>query len=163
MIKDKSKVSFSYRDNLFQGSDLLATGVASFGHISGVHYQNVPEWDQYIGALDRDADDGGHLPLGRGLKPTDHQLLVREMVLLLKRGFLDTQRFRDKYGVDIVEHWQDEWRMHEAAGRIEPGTLEPNPLKPGAEQIRLTRKGLLQVDGMLPSFFEAEHQGVRYT
>lgn len=158
MVKDKSKVSFSYRDNLWEGSDLLATGVASFGHISGVHYQNVPEWEQYIGALDQEREDGGRLPLGRALRPTDHQLLVREMILQLKRGFLEPQRFRDKYSVDIVEHWQDEWRMHEAAGRIEPGTLESD-----AEQIRLTRKGFLQVDGMLPSFFEAEHQGVRYT
>ena len=44
MVKDKSKVNFSYRDNLWHGSDLLATGVASFGHVSGVHYQNQPEW-----------------------------------------------------------------------------------------------------------------------
>ena len=40
LVKDKSKVNFSYRDNLWRGSDLLATGVASFGHVSGVHYQN---------------------------------------------------------------------------------------------------------------------------
>ena len=44
LVKDKSKVNFSYRDNLWHGSDLLATGVASFGHVSGVHYQNQPEW-----------------------------------------------------------------------------------------------------------------------
>ena len=52
-MKDKSKVNFSYRDNLWRGSDLLATGVASFGHISGVHYQNLPDWPQYIAPLDR--------------------------------------------------------------------------------------------------------------
>ena len=44
LVKDKHKVNFSYRDNLWRGSDLLATGVASFGHVSGVHYQNQPEW-----------------------------------------------------------------------------------------------------------------------
>ncbi len=32
--------SFSYRDNLWKGSDLLATGIASFGHASGVHYRH---------------------------------------------------------------------------------------------------------------------------
>ena len=51
MVKDPDKVNFSYRDNLWQGSDLLATGIASFGHISGVHYQNHPDWDGYVGAL----------------------------------------------------------------------------------------------------------------
>ena len=47
--KTRSKVNFSYRDNLWRGRDLLATGVASFGHISGVHYQNQPEWGDYLG------------------------------------------------------------------------------------------------------------------
>ena len=41
MIKNPEKVSFSYRDNLWGGSDLLATGIASFGHASGIHYQNL--------------------------------------------------------------------------------------------------------------------------
>jgi len=158
MVKDKSKVSFSYRDNLWAGSDLLATGIASFGHISGVHYQNVAEWEQYVGALTGNSKTGEEprLPLGRALVPTDHQLLVRELILQLKRGYLRPQAFQEKYGVNIVEDWQDEWRAHEAAELIEPGSIE-------SDEIRLTRKGLLQVDGMLPSFFEAEHQGVRYT
>ena len=64
LVRDPSKVNFSYRDNLWRGSDLLATGVASFGHISGVHYQNLPDWDGYLGALEK-----GELPLSRGLKP----------------------------------------------------------------------------------------------
>ena len=42
MVKDPKRVNFSYRDNLWQGSDLLATGIASFGHVNGVHYQNSP-------------------------------------------------------------------------------------------------------------------------
>src|SRR6187200_952461 len=48
LVKDPHKVNFSYRDNLWKGSDLLATGVASFGHASGVHYQNLPEWGSYV-------------------------------------------------------------------------------------------------------------------
>ncbi len=57
MVKHPERVNFSYRDNLWQGSDLLATGIASFGHISGVHYQNHPEWEQYCGTL-----EAGELP-----------------------------------------------------------------------------------------------------
>ena len=30
MVKDPKRVNFSYRDNLWQGSDLLATGMESF-------------------------------------------------------------------------------------------------------------------------------------
>src|SRR5690606_39020488 len=84
LVKDPNKVNFSYRDNLWKGSDLLATGIASFGHVSGVHYQNQPEWSDYIQPLLEE----GKLPLGRAYRPTPHQLLVREMILLLKKGYL---------------------------------------------------------------------------
>ncbi len=99
-------MNFSYRDNLWHGTDLLATGVASFGHVSGVHYQNEAEWAGYVGALER-----GELPLARGLKPTPHQLLVREMILQLKTGRLDAGYFRDKFGVDIIDDWRDAWQQ----------------------------------------------------
>ena len=148
VVKDKGKVNFSYRDNLWRGSDLLATGVASFGHISGVHYQNQPEWSGYVGAIDQ-----GELPLSRGMRPTDHQLLVREMILQLKTGRLDAGYFRDKFGVEILQEWSDEWRQH-----VEDGYAEID-----GDDIRLTRAGLLRADALLPVFFEAEHRGVRYT
>jgi oxygen-independent coproporphyrinogen-3 oxidase len=148
VVKDKSKVNFSYRDNLWRGSDLLATGVASFGHISGIHYQNLPDWPQYIGALDR-----GELPLGRGMRPTPHQLLIREMILQLKTGRLDAAYFRKKFGVEILDEWRDVWQQHQAEGYLEID----------GDEIRLTRAGLLNADGLLPPFFEPEFRGVRYT
>jgi oxygen-independent coproporphyrinogen-3 oxidase len=148
LVKDKSKVNFSYRDNLWRGSDLLATGVASFGHASGVHYQNQPEWAGYVGPLDR-----GELPLYRALRPTRHQLLVRELILQLKTGRLDAGYFRKKFGTEIVQEWGDAWRHYEEQGYA---TLE-------GDRIELTRAGLLRADALLPAFFEPEHQGVRYT
>lgn len=149
LIKDPNRVNFSYRDNLWNGADLLATGIASFGHVSGVHYQNLPEWEDYIGTIMND----GRLPIGRALTATSHQLLVREVILKLKKGYLHPQEFRDKYGVDIVEHWKDVWADYQQRGWA---TIENG-------EIRLTVEGVLRVDGMLPPFFEPEHQGVRYT
>jgi oxygen-independent coproporphyrinogen-3 oxidase len=148
MIKDPNKVSFSYRDNLWRGSDLLATGVASFGHISGVHYQNHPDWAGYVGALDE-----RRLPLNRALKISPHQSLVREMVLLLKKGYLHADYFQQKFRVDILDRWAGAWKQF-----AEDGLLHVTD-----EGIELTRQGLLQVDGLLPAFFEPEHRGVRYT
>ena len=148
VVKDPSKVNFSYRDNLWHGADLLATGIASFGHASGVHYQNVAEMEQYLGKI-----ESGELPLGRGFVPTDHQRLVREMILLLKRGYLDRQYFKTKFGVDIVSQWQEQWD-----GYVTDGWASVD-----SDSIRLSRDGLLRVDAMLPAFFEPEHQGVRYT
>jgi len=149
VVKDPHKVNFSYRDNLWQGSDLLATGVASFGHVSGVHYQNKTEWGDYIG----DLLDRNQLPLYRAMKPSPHQLLVREMILQLKRGYLDAAYFRRKFGVDILSEWRDEWLSHQG----------DEMLTISGDRVELTRQGLLHADALLPAFFEPEHRGVRYT
>jgi oxygen-independent coproporphyrinogen-3 oxidase len=149
LVKDPQKVNFSYRDNLWRGSDLLATGVASFGHVSGIHYQNKPDWPDYIGML----LDKGQLPLYRALRPSRHQALIREMILQLKKGWLDVGYFRKKFDTDILAEWRTEWAVHQADGML---TIS-------GDRIELTRKGLLHVDGLLPAFFEPEHRGVRYT
>ncbi|MBW3596876.1 MAG: coproporphyrinogen III oxidase family protein [Planctomycetes bacterium] len=149
MVKNPDQVNFSYRDNLWRGADLLATGIASFGHVSGVHYQNKPEWGDYLGdLLDRE-----ELPLGRAMRPTWRQLLVREVILLLKKGWLDAGYFRNKYGVEVLDEWRDVWNGYAGDDLL---TIE-------GDRIELTRKGLLRADALLPAFFEPEHQGVRYT
>jgi oxygen-independent coproporphyrinogen-3 oxidase len=149
MVKDPNKVNFSYRDNLWRGSDLLATGIASFGHIGGVHYQNLPDWNPYTKTLLEE----NRLPLGRAYKPTPLQCLIRETILQLKRGHLGVDYFRDKYDVDILEKWRDVWDRYASEDWL---TIDD-------DGVRLTREGLLRADGLLPAFFEPEYQGVRYT
>ena len=141
-------MNFSYRDNLWRGSDLLATGVASFGHVSGVHYQNLPEWEGYLTSLER-----GELPLLRGMRPTPHQLLVRELILQLKTGRIEAGYFRRKFAGDVLADWRDVWQQFADEGL----------LKIDGDRVTLTRQGLLRADALLPAFFEPEHQGVRYT
>ncbi|MEM6780060.1 MAG: coproporphyrinogen-III oxidase family protein [Planctomycetota bacterium] len=148
MIKDTSKVSFSYRDNLWKGADLLATGIASFGHVAGAHYQNLPHMDAYLSTI-----ESGELPLGRGYVPNDHEALIREMVLLLKRGHISRAYFQDKFSVDVRRQWADVWDQYERQELVETH----------GDEIRVTRSGLLRVDSLLPSFFEPQHQNVRYT
>ena len=148
MVKHRDRVSFSYRDNLWRGSDLLATGVASFGHVSGVHYQNLTEWEQYLGE-----SEAGRLPLFRALKISPTQALIRELILLLKKGELDVEYFRRKHGVDVLDRWRSVWNEYRDEGLL---TYD-------ADHVRLSRDGLLCVDGLLPAFFEPEMQGVRYT
>ena len=149
VVKDDGKVNFSYRDNLWQGSDLLATGIASFGHVSGVHYQNKADMKQY----QSDLMEHGRMPLGRAYQPSPQQLLIREMILQLKRGYLDPGYFQKKFDINILSQWETEFTAHRDNGMLEFDESE----------IRLTRKGLLHADALLPVFFEAEHQGVRYT
>jgi oxygen-independent coproporphyrinogen-3 oxidase len=148
MVRHPERVNFSYRDNLWRGSDLLATGIASFGHISGVHYQNLPEWDQYCGEL-----EAGRLPLSRGLRITPRQALIRELILQLKRGYLDAGYFAEKFGVEILDQWRTAWAEYVDDGYA---TVDGN-------RVVLTRAGLLRVDALLPAFFEPQFRDVRYT
>jgi len=149
VVKDKSKVSFSYRDNLWRGSDLLATGIASFGHAAGIHYQNTHEMAHYLKSIVEDHQ----LPITRAFEPTKNQRLIREMILQLKRGYLEVPYFEAKFGVDIVNQWKSTWDEYVEAGYASYNT----------ERVELSMDGLLRVDALLPAFFEAEHRNVRYT
>ena len=151
VVKDDrdEKVNFSYRDNLWQGSDLLATGIASFGHAAGVHYQNIADMAKYQSMLMEES----RLPLGRAFRPSPHQLLIREMILQLKRGYLDVGYFRNKFDVDITERWSAEFGQH----------AQDEMLTVSGDRIELTRKGFLHADALLPVFFESDNQGIRYT
>ncbi|MGL4555251.1 MAG: coproporphyrinogen-III oxidase family protein [Gemmataceae bacterium] len=147
-LKRTPDVKFVYRDALWHGADMFGTGVASFGHVGGVHVQNVDRWEDYVGKL-----DGGELPLGRALPVTPRQRLIREVILQLKKGRLDGGYFADKFGVDLRREFADVWRRHAAAGDL---TLDGGG-------VELTRQGLLHVDLLLPAFFEPQHRDARYT
>ncbi len=142
LVRDPEQVHFRYRDMLWEGSDLIALGVASFGHLSGVHYQNKTHWDDYLGAV-----EAGELPLHRGLAPSRRELLIRELVLGLKRGGIDTGRLAEKFGVDPLSEWGGVWQGLADEGDLEPLTPQSQP--------RLTRQGQLAVDRLLHRFFDA--------
>jgi oxygen-independent coproporphyrinogen-3 oxidase len=148
VVKDRRRCRFVYRDGLWHGADMFGTGVASFGHVNGVHVQNVDTWEQYVGLLDK-----GELPLGRALPVRSRELLIREMILQLKTGRLDTGYFQRKFETDIRKDFAEGFGQLEEGGYLTRtnGTVE------------LTRKGLLQVDRLLPTFFEPQHRGTRYT
>ena len=48
-VKDPAKTTFVYRDRLWEGADLVGLGVASFGHVNGVHLQNLDTWETVRG------------------------------------------------------------------------------------------------------------------
>ncbi len=89
LVRSLDTDHFVYRDHLFRGSDILATGVSSFGHFQGVHYQNFDQIEQYMSGV-----ASGELPIHRALVPTPHQKLIREMVLQLKEGRISVRPFR---------------------------------------------------------------------
>ena len=139
---------FVYRDAVWQSSDMIGTGVASFSHVGGVHFQNLAEWDPYLKALHE-----GRLPLERGFVTDAAERLTREFILQLKVGRLSPSYFQEKFGVDIVT------RFLPVLQDLEREQL----LYFNHDLIELTRKGLLQVDQLLPEFYDLKYRNARYT
>lgn len=143
----KKTCRFIYRDALWHGGDMIGIGVSSFSHFGGVNFQNAHNFEEYVRILNED-----RLPLLRAVSLTAKQRLIREMVLQLKTGWLDTIYFLRKFGVDV---WQEFRPVFE---ELE----EKNLLQRDNGMISLTRRGLLEVDHFLIDFFEPELKTVRY-
>ena len=148
LVRPQTHARFVYRDSLWHGADLIGTGVASFSHFQGVHYQNVDTWEDYLQMLDR-----GELPIHRALPITDHQRLIREMILQMKTGKIEVKYFQNKFGVDVRQEFAEAYGslVHEGFAEIK------------GEEITLTRPGLLRADSLLSRFFEPQFCGIRYT
>jgi oxygen-independent coproporphyrinogen-3 oxidase len=140
--------TFVYTDRLWEGADLAALGVASFGHVNGVHMQNLDQWDAYAAAVDR-----GEIPLARAYRPSPDERLIREFVLQLKRGVVHPSYFSTRYGVDVLERFRDPLARLRADGDVSIA----------GDTLTLSRNALLRVDTILRRFFLPEHVEVRYT
>ncbi len=148
-VNDPARTRFVYRDRLWQGADMVGLGVASFGHINGVHVQNADSWDTYVAAIDR-----GELPLARAYRPTAEERMIRELVLQLKLGSVRPAYFLEKYQIDLHDRFADQLGSLAADGYLASANQDA---------IVLSREGLLRVDALLPRFFLPRHHGIRYT
>jgi oxygen-independent coproporphyrinogen-3 oxidase len=146
-VKNPERTKFIYRDRLWQGADLLSVGVASFGHINGVHYQNHADFDPYVERVNR-----GELPVFRALTPTDEERLIREFILQLKLGHVSRAYFQKTFGVELTEKFAQPIQRLKDWGFL---TVE-------GDQVLLNREGLLQVDKLLHEFFLPQHRNARY-
>lgn len=150
VLKNDKPNKFVYRDAVWQGSDMIGTGVASFSHLSGIHFQNAPSWGDYLGNLEEDK-----LPVYRALKPTETEKLTREMILQLKLGKIRPSYFKEKFGADILTQYADAYDKLQNDRMLH--------VNAEADEIVLTQRGLLRVDSLLPAFYASEYQNTRYT
>ena len=52
-VKNPQETKFQYRDQLWGGADMVALGVASFGHLGGIHYQNITHFEDYCSTAEK--------------------------------------------------------------------------------------------------------------
>jgi oxygen-independent coproporphyrinogen-3 oxidase len=147
VVKDAARVKFVYRQGLFSGADILSIGVASFGHLHGVHYQNHHDFDPYVERVNR-----GEFPTFRAYTPSHEERYIREFILQLKLGQVSRAKFQQKFGADPVAHFAAPIQRLKDWGFLEID----------GDNIRIHREGLLQIDTLLQEFFLPEHHGGRY-
>jgi oxygen-independent coproporphyrinogen-3 oxidase len=138
---------FVYRDELWRGADLLGIGVSSFSHVGGVHFQNEHEFEPYLARV-----EAGELPVARALELGSEERMIREFILQMKLGRVETAYFARKFGVDLLQRFRPALEAQRAAGWL---TFTP-------ERIATTRAGLLRVDSLLSDYFLEAHRNARY-
>jgi oxygen-independent coproporphyrinogen-3 oxidase len=148
-VRNPERTRFIYTDRLWQGADMAGLGVASFGHINGVHVQNLDTWEPYSAAI-----KAGRVALSRAYRPVGEERMIRELVLQLKFGSIRPAYFRDKYSVDVLARFGEQFDALKAEGYLAQAT---------ADIVQLTREGLLRVDVLLRRFFHPQYVDVRYT
>jgi oxygen-independent coproporphyrinogen-3 oxidase len=111
--------------------------------------QNLDTWEVYSAAIAAD-----RLPLGRAYTPTHEERMIREFILQLKRGSVRPSYFREKYGIDPLQHFTGALASLKADGFL---------AQIDQDVITLNREGLLRVDVLLQRFFLPQHSGIRYT
>ncbi|MEK7756534.1 MAG: coproporphyrinogen-III oxidase family protein, partial [Planctomycetota bacterium] len=147
-VRDPDRHRFVYQDAQYHGADLLGIGLSSFSYLAGVHYQNKIDYDAYVQSV-----RNGELPVLRAHRLRSNERLVREFVLQLKLGQVDSASFKKKFGADILERFKNPLRQY-----AERGWLVID-----ATGVRVTREGLLRIDRLLPAFYLSRHRGVRYS
>lgn len=146
-VKDPENTKFVYRDRLWTGADMVSLGVASFGHLGGIHYQNLTHIDQYVETLERDDS-----PIRRALLTTEEERFLRELILQFKLGCVSLAYFRDKFGEDVAARFAEILTDLQQAGDL---TREE-------DHLVLSRDALLRVDSLLHRFFLPQHREARY-
>ncbi|TLD68470.1 coproporphyrinogen III oxidase family protein [Phragmitibacter flavus] len=150
VVKDPERIKFVYRDALWEGADLLPIGVASFGHLGGIHLQNQAEIAPYIDTIER-----GDSAIFRAYATSPDERFIREFILKLKLGSVRPSYYQAKFGEDVLTRFapQLQWIESEGFGKVDAAN----------DKIELTRDGLLQVDRLLHEFFLPHHRTARYT
>jgi len=130
-----------YEKHIATGGDLLGLGVSAFSFLGKSHFQNDITLESYESELIQDK-----LPLKRTYKLNESDRLVREFILQLKCGSVNTASLQSKFGHDPVQLFQD----------LLNGLENDGFLLQSDSRINLTRKGLVCVDRLLPRFFAPE-------
>jgi len=141
-VKNPKANQFRYRDAVWHGADLLAVGVASFGHLGGSLYQNEKDFGRYINTVGT-----GALPVHRCYELTKEEALTRELILQLKLGRVNIDVFEKKFEMQIDMIYQAQL---DALKKL-------NFIQTQDRAIVVKKEALLKIDAWLNMFYLPQH------
>ena len=141
-VKNPENTKFVYRDRLWSGSDMIGLGVSSFGHLGGIHYQNLTNIENYCASIEDQKS-----PIRRALLTNDEERFIRELILQWKLGRVSEKYFLDKFDISIRQRFAD----------ILSKWADRGDLSIQSEYF-LSRSALLQIDSLLQNFFLPAHR-----
>ena len=84
---------------------MIGLGVSSFGHLGGIHYQNITNIENYCTSIEDHKS-----PIRRALLTNDEERFIRELILQWKLGRVSEKYFLDKFdislGIDLLMFYQ---------------------------------------------------------
>ncbi len=115
--------------------DLVAMGVSSISKVHDVYSQNSKDLESYYRAI-----DAGHLPVIKGIRLSDDDILRRDVISRLICNFaLDMKEIEDSYGIDFKRYFSSSLEAlapMEADGLVEIGDAEIRILPRGRMLVR---------------------------
>jgi coproporphyrinogen III oxidase-like Fe-S oxidoreductase len=116
-------------------------------YLAGIHCQNVGSLRDYHEKL-----AVSRLPHSRAYVLSRDERMVREFILQMKLGNVETGYFQSKFGENVARRFAETLQRFSDRGW----------LSVDGDSITLTREGLLRVDRMLPAFYLPEHRDLSY-
>lgn len=128
----------SYKFNKCENQ--LALGVSTYSFVNGFQYFNYKDISKYFEAV-----EGNNLPIWRGTKLSEEDLMRREIIFGLKAG-LSKKVFQVKFGMKPKDVFQDTWAKLEDLDLIEEDR----------GKINLSYTGKLLADEVCKEFYANE-------
>ncbi len=131
---------YIYRQQIYKWGELgeqLALGVSGYSFINDFQYFNFRTAPQYL-----EATRNGRLPIWKGVKLSEEDLMRRSILFGLKTG-LSKKLFKSKFGKNPKDVFKDIWRK---LGNL--GLIEENE-----EIVQLSYKGKLFADEVSKEFY----------
>ncbi len=141
-VRDPARHPFLYMREQYRGADVLGIGASSFSYLRGLHFQNVARFDEYL------AGSPEALAVRRGVALSMEERLVREFILGLKLGEVNADRFRRRFGTDVLTRFADPLAE----------LVERRWIRIAGRRAKLTRAGCARVDGFLRWFYLPPHR-----